>query len=816
MRRSSRVVFLASFVSSLLSLAGCDDGGDPSESVRISGLATESTELAGPNGSGLLIPAGASDTDVTIVLSAPSGRRPGPASTTIVSDGFRLEPEGKTFNVPLEITIPITPSRIPAGKTIDDVVVVRAPVGTGSDAFVPLPTRRSGNAVTAQTEHFSDFYAIVIDDGALPFGTCGDEMCTETEGCDLCPLDCGVCLPSSDSTPPTVAGVASPQTTSNVAADATIVIDFSEDVMPASISTTSFDVEDDLGNAVAGVLTVTGKTVTFTPAMPLAPSMKYNLIIGGVRDLAGNLMAAGFMHTFETSLALTLASSTPTNGATSVPQNSTVNLTLSGFYTVSSLTMQSTDGPCSGSVQLSTDGFATCIGGQLSIGATSMDVMVIPALPFIGSATVSVRFTMAARDAAGFSLAGIAGPSFTVVPDTTPPAVVVTSPTQSANGVAPDTSIVISFDEPVNPATITAANVRLTQDGQTTTCSLMVNGAVVTLVPMSPLLLDTNYTVSIMGVGDRSNNVGGPLPGISFRTIGAPRVVTATPQQGAVGVHPDADLVLGFDRAVDTVTLSMQATDSAVGACTGTVRLSDGTTCFGGTIVVNSASQITVRANTLPTLASMTLQITSGAVDSSNIPFAGGTEHSFRVSPTSGWAYAIAFGPYTDGGMSTGIGATGVARADNLCDPSGAGLRKALLIDANRYPCLVDDCGLPAAPAVSSSDWVLETSTHYVNGAGDFLFTTHATAPINPPPGSLGATFGSGVNFHWGGSTTWTQDSMDRDCGDHLNGSNTLNDTLGWGDASDASWLAGGLFACDIVRPIVCVAQVPATPLPTH
>lgn len=164
-------------------------GSDDSKSLRI-GAAGGS--LVGPGGVAVAVPAGAVDTEFTLVIaSAPTGRRP--AGTSAAATAVRLSPEGQTFNKPVDVTIPISPTGLPAGRTIDDVVVVRAP--QGSNAFVPLPTRRVGNAVVAQTDHFSDFVAVVASaDGGMPFGQCGDTMCVGGETCSSCPFDCGLCI----------------------------------------------------------------------------------------------------------------------------------------------------------------------------------------------------------------------------------------------------------------------------------------------------------------------------------------------------------------------------------------------------------------------------------------------------------------------------------------------------------------------------------------------------------------------------------------------------------------------------------------------
>jgi hypothetical protein len=116
--------------------------------------------LVGPGGVVVDVPAGAVDSTFTLVIaSLPGTRRP--AAATRVGTAARLLPEGQTFLKPVDVTFPITLSALPPGSTVDDVIVLRAP--QDSNVFVPLPTRRVGNAVVASTDHFSDFVAVVID-----------------------------------------------------------------------------------------------------------------------------------------------------------------------------------------------------------------------------------------------------------------------------------------------------------------------------------------------------------------------------------------------------------------------------------------------------------------------------------------------------------------------------------------------------------------------------------------------------------------------------------------------------------------------------
>lgn len=151
---------LAWLVPLALVLGSCKEG-DPSVSARIDPLATEVTTVEGPEGIVLDVPPGAVTSELVVVLTVPQGRRT-VAGATVVGPALVAGPEGTEFSKTVSVSIPITPTALPAGKTIDDVVVLTAP--DASTAFVPLPTRRgTGAVVVAETAHFSQFIAVVPD-----------------------------------------------------------------------------------------------------------------------------------------------------------------------------------------------------------------------------------------------------------------------------------------------------------------------------------------------------------------------------------------------------------------------------------------------------------------------------------------------------------------------------------------------------------------------------------------------------------------------------------------------------------------------------
>jgi hypothetical protein len=101
--------------------------------------------------------------------------------------------------------------------------------------------------------------------------------------------------PAGDTTPPTVVSVTPANGATNVDAGASVTVTFSEPVTPASVTTAAFSV-----GSATGTIQVTGASATFTPGAALGGGTAYPVSVAGVRDTAGNAMAAPFASTFTT------------------------------------------------------------------------------------------------------------------------------------------------------------------------------------------------------------------------------------------------------------------------------------------------------------------------------------------------------------------------------------------------------------------------------------------------------------------------------------------------------------------------------------
>ena len=168
-------------VAALLVMTACaGPTGDPEKSASKT-LGVEGGQVTAPNGVGVSIPSGAlrKATLITVAPAAVDAARP---TAPAVGDMYEFGPEGLTFNVPARVILQIDISRLPAGYSIADVVVQRAPLGTS--AFELIPTRViDSNHVECDTLHFSVFIPTLDSargsDGGTDGGTDGGVTCAE-------------------------------------------------------------------------------------------------------------------------------------------------------------------------------------------------------------------------------------------------------------------------------------------------------------------------------------------------------------------------------------------------------------------------------------------------------------------------------------------------------------------------------------------------------------------------------------------------------------------------------------------------------------
>jgi hypothetical protein len=132
--------------------------------------ATEGGEVALDDGAGVNIPAGAlsDDTEISIESSEPDDSLPN--FDSIQGLAYEFGPDGTTFEVPVELTLPLV------GTPGADEAAVVSWLNTETNQWEDLETTTSGDTVTAETTHFTLFVVRFVGVEAGAFD-CAFEAC---------------------------------------------------------------------------------------------------------------------------------------------------------------------------------------------------------------------------------------------------------------------------------------------------------------------------------------------------------------------------------------------------------------------------------------------------------------------------------------------------------------------------------------------------------------------------------------------------------------------------------------------------------------
>ncbi|MBE0605557.1 MAG: Ig-like domain-containing protein, partial [Deltaproteobacteria bacterium] len=224
------------------------------------------------------------------------------------------------------------------------------------------------------------------------------------------PGDPGSTPPPTDTTPPTVSSTNPVTGATAVPVGAAVTATFSEAVK--SVSATTFTLKAG-ATPVAGTVTLSATTATFTPSAPLAYSTTYTATITtGVMDLANNALAANHVWSFTTGAAAdttppTVSSTSPAGNEAGVPTNTAVTATFSEAMAGASLTT---------ATFTLVDGSGNPVAGTVtSSGSTATFA---PTANLANGTTYTATITTGARDIAGNGLAQSSAWSFTTVSGT--------------------------------------------------------------------------------------------------------------------------------------------------------------------------------------------------------------------------------------------------------------------------------------------------------------------------------------------------------------------------------------------------------------
>ena len=446
-------------------------------------------------------------------------------------------------------------------------------------------------------------------------------------------------LNAGDTTAPTITTTTPAGGATAVSRTGAVSAVFSEAMDAATIVAANFELRDAANALVPAtvIYNAPGNTSTLTPSAALAAATVYTATVNvGVKDVAGNPMAAARVWSFTTAAADTTAPTvtaiSPANGATAVSPATQVTATFSEPMEATTIN--------GSNVQLrlpSTD----LVAATVAYNVTTRVVTLTPSVALTGSTVYTATITTGVKDVAGNSLAASRVWAFTTaVPDTTPPVVSTTSPASGATGVVASANITATFNEPMTATTIGATTFELRTASSAlvpAAVSYATGSRVATLNPTANLAEGQSYTATVVGgstdprVKDSSGNALAANLNWTFTVAMTPPTVSSvSPASGATAVSRTANVTATFNEPMDASTIN-----------SGTVELrhSDGT-LITGVVSYNTLNRVVTLnpSATLPALTSFTATIRGGVIeprvkDVAGNPLAANRIWTFTTAP---------------------------------------------------------------------------------------------------------------------------------------------------------------------------------------
>ena len=269
---------------------------------------------------------------------------------------------------------------------------------------------------------------------------------------------------------------------------------FNEEMNPLTINQSTFTITA-AGAPVAGTVTYSGKTATFTPASRLAVNTLYTgTITTSVKDVDGNALQTDYVWTFTTGLNPLVVSTDPANLAVDVALNKIITATFN--MSMNPLTLNAT----TFTVKQGT----TTVLGTITYAGTI--VTFTPAAPLAENTVYTATITKGATNIIGTELASDYVWTFKTG---ITPVVVSTDPLNNATGVALNKVISATFNMPMNPLTLNATTYTVKQGAIAILGTITYSGSTVSFTPSVPLEANKVYTATI--TTGAANTVGSGL-----------------------------------------------------------------------------------------------------------------------------------------------------------------------------------------------------------------------------------------------------------------------------------------------------------------
>ena len=369
----------------------------------------------------------------------------------------------------------------------------------------------------------------------------------------------------SDSTAPTATAILPAVNATNVDVDTVVMVVFDEAIDPASLDTNSFQLMD--GAAVVAATVVHDQVndlLTLMPGAALADNTHYTAVVdAGLTDVAGNSLGSSYSWSFTTApgpvtdtTAPVATALVPMGGETDIDVATTVIVAFDEAIDPASLDTNSfrlMDG-------------ATVVTATVAHDQTNDLLVLTPVAALADNTHYTAVVDAGLTDLAGNSLDSSYSWSFTTAPgpitDTTAPVATALVPTAGATGIDVATTVIVAFDEAIDPASLTAGSFQLLEGANVVTTT-MYHDAVNNLLILSPdasLAHETIYTAQVSaGITDLVGNSLGADFSWTFTTRAdntIPQLLLINPEEDAIDVALDVVLTAQFDELIDPASVA--------------------------------------------------------------------------------------------------------------------------------------------------------------------------------------------------------------------------------------------------------------------
>ncbi len=470
--------------------------------------------------------------------------------------------------------------------------------------------------------------------------------------------------------------------------------------------------------------------------MALTPGLVYTAAITtGAKDTEGTGLIADHEWSFTTILAAPIVVSTsPLDGATGLPVESSINATFDKSMDAATITAAGTFTVKQG---------LTDVAGTVTFNAATNTATFTPTVALTPGLVYTAEITTGAKDTEGTGLIADHDWSFATV--SAAPIVAFTNPLSGATDVAVNTIITATFSDAMDAATVTAAGTFAVMQGVNPIPGVVTYNAstnTATFTPSAPLLHNVVHTATVTTSAKDTHGVGLVADHVwSFTTAPAPPTITAVnPQNNATGVATNAVVTATFNKAMDAATIT----------AAGTFTVKQGLTPVSGVVTYNATTRVATFNPDASLEAGLvyTATVSTGAEDAGGMALAADYVWFFAIdvaptitstSPPNGVievpidvAVDATFDKAMDGATITNLTFTleqGITPVTGVVTYDGLTNTATLTPDASLTPGLVYTATVTTG--ATSSTGIPIASDHVWSFTIDVAPTITSTDPIN-------------------------------------------------------------------------------------